>query len=183
MPPRTYCTNCGMVLIKAGERLSICERCGSGNPPGARILVACCVVQEQQLLWMRRALEPRRGFWALPGGFLECDETPAQAAAREVYEETGLALDAQQMRLQSIGSIPRMNEVYLVYTIQVDNVTLRAGDESLEVRFFIEAEFPWDYIAFPEGNYMVRLAYRNMLHGHRGLYLCDLEQGTYTDCR
>src|SRR5262245_25198226 len=132
-----FCTHCGTSLTNARRELP-CARCYNNNPLGTRVLVSSCVMQGDGLLWIRRALEPRRGFWAIPGGFLECGETLTRAACREVLEETGLELDERSLRLHGFGSVKHMNQVYVVYRTEVGEVTLRPGEEALEARFFRE---------------------------------------------
>jgi len=138
-------------------------------------------MQGDRLLWIRRALQPRRGFWAIPGGFLECGETLAQAASRELLEEAGLAIDARALRLHGFGSVKHMNQVYVVYRADVDEVTLRPGQEALEARFFGESELPWNEIAFPAVSYLVRTTYADMRAGRHGLYLADHDRAVHVD--
>jgi ADP-ribose pyrophosphatase YjhB (NUDIX family) len=138
-------------------------------------------MQGARLLWIRRALQPRRGFWAIPGGFLECGETLAQAASRELFEEAGLEIDAGTLRLHGFGSVKHMNQVYVVYRADVGEVTLRPGEEVLEARFFSESELPWNEIAFPAVSYLVRTTYADMRTGHHGLYLADHDRAVHVD--
>ena len=130
---------------------------------------------------MRRGIEPRRGFWAIPSGFLESGETLEQGAARELSEETGLKLPEDRLQLHGLGSVPHMNEVYVVFRTSVGDVTLAPGEETLEARFFSESELPWDDIAFPAINYLARLTYADMRRGHHGLYLAEHSREAYVD--
>ena len=136
------------------------------------------------MLWMRRGLEPRRGFWAIPTGFLESGETPAQGAVREVCEETGLQLPESDLRLHGLGSVQHMNQIYVVFRVRVGReVTLALSHEALEARFFTEAELPWDEVAFPTTNYLARLTYADMRRGRHGVYLAQHDREVYVDQR
>lgn len=139
-------------------------------------------MHEDRLLWIRRGFEPRRGFWAIPAGFLECGETPAQGAARELNEETGLEISAEELRLYGVGSVQHMNEVYLVFRARVaGEVMLMPREEALAARFFTESELPWAEVAFPTVNYLARRTYADMRRGRYGVYLTDHDREIYTD--
>ena len=88
-----YCSNCGagvVVRIPDGEHLPrhVCPVCGTVHYENPKLVVGCVPVDEQgRILVCKRAIEPRYGFWTLPAGFMENNETLQQAAAREAYEE------------------------------------------------------------------------------------------------
>ena len=95
-----FCADCGsaaMVLkIPPGdERLrACCDHCGRIEYQNPKIVASCVVRCPQgKVLLAKRAIEPRRGTWGIPQGFMEHGETSLQAAAREVYEETGVVVD------------------------------------------------------------------------------------------
>ncbi|HVQ96816.1 MAG TPA: NUDIX domain-containing protein [Mycobacteriales bacterium] len=109
------------------------------------VLVPCAgaVVHDEagRLLLVRRGREPGRGLWSLPGGRLEADETPAEAAVREVREETGLDVLAGRL----IGSVERpgpAGRTYLIddFACTVRGGTLRPGDDADDVRWVTGAE-------------------------------------------
>jgi ADP-ribose pyrophosphatase YjhB (NUDIX family) len=176
-----YCTTCGITLPVGAVTHHRCEQCRANHPAEALVLVSCCVTQGERLLWIRRAEDPRRGFWGIPGGYLELGETTSQAVVRELAEETGLIVDPSLLHLHGLGSVTAMNQVYVVYGVQVDCATLSPGPEVLEARFFSESEMPWDEIAFPTASYLARLTYRDMRRGHRGTYLAQPDVGLYID--
>jgi ADP-ribose pyrophosphatase YjhB (NUDIX family) len=138
-------------------------------------------MQGDTLLWLRRALEPRRNYWMIPAGFLESGETTTQAAVREVLEETNVALDESSLHLHGVGSVAHMDEVYVVYRARVDQVTPAPGVEALEARFFSEHEMPWSEMAFPEVSYLARLTYQDMRRGRHGVYLTQHELSQFID--
>ena len=109
-----------------------------GKPPP--IVCAGAVVRDRdgRLLLVRRGHAPSLGLWSVPGGRVEDGETPEQAAAREVLEETGLQVAVGRL----LGSV-RIGD-YLVHDFAADVVggTIRAGDDASDVRWcsFEEAE-------------------------------------------
>ncbi len=100
----------------------------------------------EKVLMCRRAIQPRHGFWTLPAGFMENDETLEEAAARESIEEANLKLG--KLRLYMVTSLDYISQVYMMFIGQADN-DFSPGIESLETRLFTESEIPWDQLAFP----------------------------------
>jgi ADP-ribose pyrophosphatase YjhB (NUDIX family) len=99
-----------------------------------------------RLLLCRRAIEPRYGYWTLPAGFMENDETAGDAARRETLEEAGAHIELGEPF--SMISVPQVNQVHLFYRARLVDLEFRPGEESLEVALFQEAELPWKEIAF-----------------------------------
>lgn len=95
---------------------------------------------EPRILLIRRRGEPFAGMWALPGGFIDMDESLEAAARRELYEETGVEVK----RLEQLhtfgdpGRDPRGRTISVVYVSIVDaaNVQPRAADDAAEVGWF-----------------------------------------------
>lgn len=100
----------------------------------------------EKILMCRRAIEPRHGFWTLPAGFMENEESLEEAAARESVEEANLKLG--KLKLYMVTSLPYINQVYMMYIGQAEN-DFSPGIESLETQLFTQAEIPWDELAFP----------------------------------
>jgi ADP-ribose pyrophosphatase YjhB (NUDIX family) len=99
-----------------------------------------------RLLLCRRAIEPRYGYWTLPAGFMENDETAGDAARRETLEEAGAHIELGEPF--SMISVPQVNQVHLFYRARLMDLEFRPGEESLEVALFEETELPWKDIAF-----------------------------------
>jgi len=91
----------------------VCDACGEIHYQNPKLVVGAVAEHEGRILLCRRAIEPRYGYWTLPAGFMENDETAAQAALRETLEEAGarIALEAPF----SLISVPRVNQVHLFY--------------------------------------------------------------------
>lgn len=177
MPAGHFCTGCGVAL----EASAVCPACSAPCAAPPKVMVACFVFQGERLLWMRRAEPPQRGFWAIPAGYMELGETLEEAAARELREETGLALAPADLRLYSLGSITQIDQVYIAFRARVGEVSLAPGAEALEIRFFAEDELPWAEVAFPTANYSIQMAYDDIRRGAYGLYLARHDRGELSD--
>jgi ADP-ribose pyrophosphatase YjhB (NUDIX family) len=111
-----------------------------------RIVVGVVCTWEDQYLLCKRAIQPRKGFWTFPAGFLEQGETPEAGAAREAAEEAGA--DVVIGALLGIYSIPRIGQVQMMFAGKLRSPEVAAGEESLEVRFVPWSGIPWDDLAF-----------------------------------
>jgi len=146
-----FCSNCGAAVaqrIPPGDTLArhVCDQCGEIHYQNPKIVVGAVPEWEGKLLLCRRAIEPRYGYWTLPAGFLENDETPAQGAVRETLEEAGARVALGEPF--SMIAVPRVNQVHLFYRARLADLDFRPGAESLEVSLFDEAQVPWKDIAF-----------------------------------
>jgi 8-oxo-dGTP diphosphatase len=88
-------------------------------------------------------VDPKKGEWCLPGGFVELDETPEQAALRELQEETGLTGKGTELINIFLTESKRYKAVLMIgYLIKSVHGTLRAGDDSEEAAYFDPAAMP-----------------------------------------
>jgi ADP-ribose pyrophosphatase YjhB (NUDIX family) len=128
------------------ERL-VCVDCGFINYENPKIVVGSVVREGGKILLCRRAINPRKGYWTLPAGFMEQHETAMEGAMREAFEEANakIAIDA----LLAVYSIPRLSQVQLIYRAHLAAPGIAAGPESEEVGFFAFEEIPWKDLAFP----------------------------------
>lgn len=110
------------------------------------MVVGCIPVWENRVLLCRRAIEPRLGFWTLPAGFMENDETLGQAAVRETLEEAKARVRLGE--LYTVLSVAHVSQVHLFYRATLLDLDFAPGAESLEVQLFEEADIPWDDLAF-----------------------------------
>lgn len=146
-----FCSQCGHAvsrLIPEGDtRLRyVCGACTEVHYQNPNIVAGAVPVWGSQVLLCRRAIEPRRGFWTLPAGFMENGETMEQAAARETLEEACARLS--DLHLYSLFDLPHINQVHVFFRAQLADLAFAAGTESLEVRLFEESEIPWSELAF-----------------------------------
>ena len=142
-------------------------------------MLTCFVSCGDKMLWIKRKLEPRAGFWAIPGGFMEQGETSAEGAARELREETGIRLQPEELDFYMTGTITFINQVYIAYRATLPTEDCSPGVEALEARFFSRAECPWDEVAYPEVNDSIRLAYDDLARDAFGIYEAEMSEDTY----
>ena len=146
-----FCSNCAAPVVKRvppGDTLPrwVCDQCGEIHYENPKLVVGAIPEYDGKLLLCRRAIEPRYGYWTLPAGFMENDETAAQAALRETLEEAGARVELGAPF--SMISVPRVNQVHLFYLARVLELDFKPGEETLEVALFDEAALPWNDIAF-----------------------------------
>jgi ADP-ribose pyrophosphatase YjhB (NUDIX family) len=128
------------------ERM-ICADCGFILYDNPKIVVGSVPRWGERILMCRRSIHPRRGFWTLPAGYLELNESTSAGAEREAWEEAQARIRIEG--LLAIYDIPRISQVQLIYRARLLDDAVAAGPESLEVALFTWDEIPWGDIAFP----------------------------------
>lgn len=125
----------------------VCDDCGFVNYVNPRVVVGAVATWDDQFLLVKRAIEPRKGFWTIPAGFLEVGETVEAGAVRETWEEARahIAVDA----LLGVYNITRIAQVYLVFRARLMDGAHAPGPESEESDLFAWDDIPWDDLAFP----------------------------------
>lgn len=140
-----HCPVCGAELGPAHDGQSDrphCARCDRfyySNPTPA----ACCVVTRgSDVLFVQRAVEPCKGMWSLPGGFVELYESPEEAARRELEEETGL----RAVRMHLLGTNAQKSRfgavLVIAYAVDAWEGDIVAGSDAMAAGFFATAERP-----------------------------------------
>ena len=147
-----YCSACGARVSKRipegdDRPRYICDSCDTIHYQNPRLIVGVIPAQGEKILLCRRAIEPRKGFWTIPAGFMENGETTVEGACRETWEEACAKVDNPQ--LYRLFDLPHINQVYLFYRAQLTDEGFAPGAESLETQLFSEQEMPWEEIAFP----------------------------------
>lgn len=125
----------------------VCAHCGFIDYKNPKVVVGSVVRREDRVLLCRRAIEPRRGFWTLPAGFLELGETAEEGAVREALEEASAKIRIE--RLLAVYSVPRIGQVQIIFCAALVGDTIAPGPESLETALFRWDDIPWSDIAFP----------------------------------
>ncbi|MGE5506017.1 MAG: NUDIX hydrolase [Actinomycetota bacterium] len=128
------------------ERL-VCGDCGFVLYDNPKVIVGAVCTWGDRYLMCKRAIEPRRGYWTMPVGYMELGETTEQGALREVWEEARAR--AHIDGLLAIYSIPEISQVHMIYRARMLSPDFAAGPESLEVGLFRWDEVPWDNLAYP----------------------------------
>jgi ADP-ribose pyrophosphatase YjhB (NUDIX family)/DNA-directed RNA polymerase subunit RPC12/RpoP len=146
-----YCSQCGSAQliekIPEGDTHSriVCEDCHFIHYQNPKIITSCLPIMEDKILLCQRAIEPGLGFWTLPGGYMENDESLEESAIRETWEEAGAKV--KQLQLYLVVSPPHKN-VSMTFLGQLCDLTFAPGIESLDVQLFTQQEIPWENIAF-----------------------------------
>jgi len=146
-----FCSNCAAPLarrVPPGDSLPryVCDQCGEIHYQNPKLVVGALAEWQGRVLLCRRAIEPRYGYWTLPAGFMENDETAGDAALRETLEEAGARIAL--IDAYSMISVPMVNQVHLFYRARLLDLEFAPGEESLEVALFEAADIPWKDIAF-----------------------------------
>jgi ADP-ribose pyrophosphatase YjhB (NUDIX family) len=150
----------------------VCDACGEIHYQNPRLVVGALPEWEGRLLLCRRAIEPRYGYWTLPAGFMENDETAAQAALRETLEEAGARIEL--MAPFSMICVPYVNQVHLFYRARLLDLEFNPGEESLEVALVEEAQVPWKDIAFRTVGLTLKHWYADRKAGSFGFHAEDI---------
>ena len=128
--PRHVCTDCGFIDYR--------------NP---LVVVGAVCLWRGQVLLCRRSIEPRKGYWTIPAGYLELNESTADGARREAREEACAEIEIE--RLLAVYSIPRISQVQVIYVAALTDGAFAAGEETEEAALFDWDAIPRDHIAFP----------------------------------
>ena len=143
-----YCPRCaaplGPIKIEGRDRPA-CNRCGKVLYYDPKVVASAVVERGGKVLMVRRGLEPRIGYWSLPGGYVDRGEVVERAAEREVLEETGL--EVEPIGLIGIFSEPDHPVILVIYDSRIVGGTPRPGSEVLELEFFPLDDLP--PLAFP----------------------------------
>ena len=149
----------------------VCDQCGEIHYQNPRLVVGTLPEYDGKLLLCRRAIEPRYGYWTLPAGFMENDETTGQAAQRETEEEAGARVEL--LGPFSMISVPRVNQVHLFYRARLANLDFKPGEETLEVALVEEARVPWEQIAFRTVGFTLKRWFADRAKGDFGFHTED----------
>ncbi|MBP6768085.1 MAG: NUDIX hydrolase [Reyranella sp.] len=133
------------------ERL-VCGRCEFIHYQNPKVVAgAVCTWRDERgqdkILLAKRAIEPRKGFWTLPAGYMELGETTEQAARREALEEACATIEID--RLLAMYSVARIGQVQIMYRAKLVTADIACGVESEEVALVDWADIPWEQLAFP----------------------------------
>jgi ADP-ribose pyrophosphatase YjhB (NUDIX family) len=155
-----YCSHCGSKKLQhkipeGDNRLRyVCRDCKTIHYQNPNVVVGCLPVYKEKILLAKRAIEPRKGLWNLPCGFLENEETVEEGALRETLEETGV--EVQLKYLHTVYNLPHAQQVYLIFLAEMNNLNFHPTPESEEVRLFHPDEIPWKEMAFSSSAFAIK---------------------------
>lgn len=175
-----YCSNCGSTVkrrVPPGDDRPryVCDNCHRVYYDNPKVVVGCIPEWEDRILLCRRAIEPRKGFWTVPAGFLEIGETLSEGAERETLEEANARVEI--LAPFTLLDITHAGQAYLIFRGRLLDTDFTPGDESLEVDLFSEDEIPWSEIAFTSIIASLRFYFKDRRTGnfsfHTGRILPD----------
>lgn len=161
-----YCSACGQPVTTAipdgdNRPRAVCTSCSTVHYQNPKIVAGCVPEHGGRILLCRRAIEPRRGFWTVPAGFMELGETLAEAALRETREEALASVDIGP--LFAVVDVVHAGQVHVFFSGTLPHPEFGAGAETLETRLFPVADIPWSELAFPS----IRIALERYLEIRR----------------
>ena len=146
-----HCRACGAPTVyrmpaEDNRERAICTACETIHYENPLNVVGTVPVWEGRVLLCLRNIEPRRGYWTLPAGFMELGETTLEGALRETVEEAGARVEMQG--LFTLIDVVRVGQVHLFYRARLLDTDFAPGPETIEAGLFAEAEIPWGELAF-----------------------------------
>jgi len=171
-----FCSRCGKTValtVPEGDNRPryVCMSCEAIHYENPRIVAGCVPEHDGRILLCKRAIEPRSGFWTVPAGFMELDETLPAAAARETWEEALARVEIGAM-IASVDVV-QAHQVHIFFAGTLATPDFGVGAETLETRLVEQAAIPWDDLAFPSVRIAVEQFLRNRQSGRDDLLVCE----------
>ena len=177
--PIKHCKECGAPVVYRlpddgdTKQRAICPRCQTVHYENPLNVVGTVPHWGDKVLLCLRNIEPRKGKWTLPAGFMELSETTADGALRETIEEAGAQVEMQS--LFTLLNVARVGQVHFFYRARLLSDQFDPGTETIEARLFTEAEIPWDDIAFRTVKETLERYFANYHSGQYGFHVIDIE--------
>lgn len=125
-----------------GVARRVCTDCRAVHYAEPKVAVGVAVFRDDRLLLVRRVMEPGRGRWTVPGGYLDVGEDPRAAAAREVAEEAAVVVEVGDV-LEVFANPPEEGgTIFVLYRGRWLSGEPAAGDDADDVGFFGRDELP-----------------------------------------
>ena len=147
----------------------VCTSCETVHYQNPKIIAGCLPVWEDKVLLCRRSIEPRKGYWNVPAGFMEIGETVEEGAIREVWEEAAAKVNI--LHVHTIFTFKKFHHVYVQFIGELVNGQFGVGEESLETRLFSEEEIPWDDIAFESSVFALEKFFEDRRSGTTNVHI------------
>ena len=168
-PALNFCSDCGSPVthrVPPGDTQAraVCDVCGAIHYRNLKLVVGTLPEWEGRILLCRRAIEPRHGLWTLPAGFMENQETVAQAALRETLEEANARIDLDE--LYTLISIPHISQIHAIFRARLLDLDFSPGEETLELDLFREEDIPWEHLAFRSVALTLQHYFADRARGH-----------------
>ena len=179
--PIKHCRECGAPVsyrlpddgdTKSRAVCSVCATVHYENPLNVVGTVPFWGETGEYVLLCKRNIEPRRGKWTLPAGFMELDETTAEGAQRETDEEAGAQIDMGE--LFTLMNVARVGQVHMYYRARLLSDRFNPGHETMEARLFLETDIPWEEIAFRTVRETLQHYFADRQKGRFGFHVSDI---------
>jgi 8-oxo-dGTP diphosphatase len=146
-PALNYCPQCGTLLedkFAFGQIRRYCSACDRIVFHEHKVAAAVLVMDgDNRVLLVRRAMNPQRGLWSLPAGFVDYGESPEEAACRECLEETGFRTEIEEIiEIVSGREHPRGADIVIIYRGRITGGVLQAADDADDAAFFTPERLP-----------------------------------------
>jgi ADP-ribose pyrophosphatase YjhB (NUDIX family) len=122
-----------------------------------------------KIMLAKRNINPRKGFWNLPCGFLELNETVEEGALREVQEETGVDIELEH--LHTVYNLPHANQVYVIFLARMLHEKFSLTSESADIKLFTPGELPWEDMAFSSNTFALERYLHDLDHGFKRVHI------------
>lgn len=179
-----YCTECATPLafrMPEGDQRKryVCPSCGHIHYQNPRVVAGCIVQDEGRILLCRRDIEPRKGYWTLPAGFVENHESTFEGAVRETREEA--EAQVRDVQLYTLINVARISQIHMFYRAGLASGHFAAGHETRDAALFDVQDIPWQEIAFPTVFHTIRHYLRDMAQDRFGFYTFDLGDDAWSE--
>jgi ADP-ribose pyrophosphatase YjhB (NUDIX family) len=172
-----HCQVCGTAVehkVPADDNRerAVCPACQHIHYVNPLNVVGTLPVWGDQVLLCKRNIEPRKGFWTLPAGFMELGETTEEGAARETDEEAGAHIEMQG--LYCVLNVVSAGQVHLFYRARLLDTEFNPGPETMEAQLFRQDEIPWDELAFRTVRMTLERFFADRKKGQFGVHCADI---------
>ena len=140
-----FCPLCGRPLIEiihSGRARPYCQSCDQPVYFDPKVAVVVFIERAGKVLLIQRAVEPGKGKWALPAGFVDHDEAPESAAIRETREETNLVVRIDKLLAVYPKRDQGLADIVIAYSASVVAGRAEAGDDAAQLGWFTREELP-----------------------------------------
>lgn len=173
-----HCRECGAAVTYRvpddgdTRQRAVCPACGTIHYENPLVVVGTVPVLDGRVLLCKRNIEPRRGKWTLPAGFMELNETTSEGAARETDEEAGAQIEMGP--LFTLLNVPQVGQVHIFYLATLLSDRFAPGHETMEAQLFAEDEIPWDEISFRTVKHTLERFFADRRAGRFGTHCIDI---------
>ncbi len=180
-PPIKHCAQCGGIAVyrlpddgdtKLRAICTVCHTVHYENPLNVVGTIPTWGADAEQVLLCKRNIEPRRGKWTLPAGFMELGETTSDGAARETVEEAGAQFEMRG--IFALINVAKVGQLHLFYRAALLSTEFDPGFETIEAKLFSEADIPWEEIAFETVRQTLQLYFADRKSGSFSFHALDI---------